>query len=193
MLYVKNCSFPSSFALTPLCQDQPDGLCGRKIQAPMCQWWILCQPKLKQKSIFEADLPVVNTYCAFPSIIEELQFEWPKLLSEETKPEDLLWICTKHSPILNNDDWNPDLSSAPWRSLVWIERTPWRSPGHLALGAAASKHLLCAHVVRAGAKNARAVGLWMTLCGPFTWEMDSVILVGPFQLRQFCDKVPHGN
>lgn len=88
-------------------QDQPDGLGGRKMQVPMCQ------PSLEQKSIFEADLPVVNTYCAFLCIIEQSQFEWPKLLSEETKPEDSLWVSTKYAPIPNNDDCNHELSSAP--------------------------------------------------------------------------------
>lgn len=123
---MKHCSFPSSCALTFMGQDQPDGLCGRKIQSPMCHWWILCQPRLKQKSLFGADLPVVNTHCVFLSIVEQLQFEWPKLLSEETITEDLLWVCTKYAPTPNNDDWNHELSSAPWKSLIWIECTPWK-------------------------------------------------------------------
>lgn len=128
VLYMKQCSFPSSCAMTSYHgrTSLTVWVEGRS-RLQVCQWWIHCQPSLKQKSIFEADLRVVNTYCAFLCIIKQLQFEWPKLLSEETKPEDLLWVCTKYVSIPNDDDWNHQLSSAPWRSPVWTECTPWKS------------------------------------------------------------------
>lgn len=128
----------------------------RKIQASVCQWWIHCQPSWKQKSIFEANLPVVNTYCAFLCIIEQLQFEWPKLLSEEAKP-----ICSGCVPnMLQSLMMMTESVNCPqhFEGLQHeLNAHHEKAPGHLGLCAAARKdfpyathtELILAHLVSA--------------------------------------------
>lgn len=72
------------------------------------------------KQISQLSTLTVHFFC----IIEQFWFGWARFLSEETKPADPLWVCTKYASISNNEYWNHELPSAPWSSPAWIEHTP---------------------------------------------------------------------